>query len=185
MLSLARARLGRQAAGQNGRVRVCFVCSGNICRSPTAEVVFAALLRDAGVDDVTVDSAGTGDWHVGDDMDRRARATLVEHGYDHPRHEAKQFTPADFDSRDLVVALDAGHVRYLRELASAADDPDDARAKIVLLRSFDPDADPADLDVPDPYYGGAEGFVEVLQQIERAGAGLLASVRQQTLSPPS
>jgi low molecular weight protein-tyrosine phosphatase len=165
-------------------VRVCFVCSGNICRSPTAEVVFGALLRDAGLDDVIVDSAGTGDWHVGDDMDHRARATLVAHGYEHPRHEAKQFTPADFASRDLVVALDAGHVRHLHELASSADEPDEARAKIVLLRSFDPDADPADLDVPDPYYGGPDGFVEVLQQIESAGAGLLTSLSQQTLRPP-
>jgi protein-tyrosine phosphatase len=110
-------------------------------------------------------------------MDRRARATLVAHGYDHSRHEAKQFTPADFASRDLVVALDAGHVRQLQELASWADEPDEARAKIVLLRSFDPDADPADLDVADPYYGGPDGFVEVLQQIERAGAGLLDHVR--------
>jgi low molecular weight protein-tyrosine phosphatase len=165
-------------------VRVCFVCSGNICRSPTAEAVFAAMLRDAGVDDVTVDSAGLGDWHVGDDMDRRARATLVGHGYEHPRHAAKQFTAADFADRDLVVALDRGHVRRLQLLAGDAEDPDAARAKIVLLRSYDPAADPADLDVADPYYGGSDGFVEVLHQVERACAGLLVALRQQTPSPP-
>jgi len=173
-------------AGQNDGVRVCFVCSGNICRSPTAEVVLAAKLREAGLGEVVVDSAGTGDWHVGEDMDPRSRATLVAHGYDWPRHEAKQFTAADFASRDLVVALDAGHVRRLRDLADDADDPDDARAKIVLLRSYDSSAG-AEPDVLDPYYGDSDGFVEVLRQVEVACAGLLASVRadQQTPSPPS
>jgi len=171
-------------------VRVCFVCSGNICRSPTAEVVLVAKLREAGLHDVVVDSAGTGDWHVGEDMDPRSRATLVAHGYDLPRHEAKQFTAADFARRDLVVALDEGRLRRLRDLAADADDPDDARAKIVLLRSYDPSAGDAagdDLDVPDPYYGDSDGFVEVLRQVEVACAGLLASVRadQQTPSPPS
>ena len=167
-------------------VRVCFVCTGNICRSPTAEVVFAAMLREAGVDGVEVDSAGTGDWHVGDDMDRRARATLAAHGYDHPRHDAKQFTAADFTSRDLVVALDRGHEARLLALAGLVADPDSARDKIVLLRSYDPTAG-RDLDVPDPYSGAAEDFLEVLRQVERAGAGLLGSIRQaqQTLRPPS
>jgi len=165
-------------------VRICFVCTGNICRSPTAEAVFASMLRDVGVDGVEVDSAGTGDWHVGDDMDRRARTTLVEHGYAPPRHEAKQFTVADFATRDLVVALDRGHEARLAHLAGLTDDPDDARAKIVLLRSYDPTAD--DPDVPDPYYGDSEDFAEVLRQVERAAAGLLAAVSsQQTLSPPS
>ena len=165
-------------------MRVCFVCTGNICRSPTAEVVFASMLGDAGVDGVEVDSAGTGDWHVGDDMDQRARRTLVAQGYAPPRHDAKQFTVADFATRDLVVALDRGHEARLTHLAGLADDPDDARAKIVLLRSYDPTADRS--DVPDPYSGDLDGFVEVLSQVERACAGLLAAVRpQQTLSPPS
>jgi protein-tyrosine phosphatase len=156
-------------------VRICFVCSGNICRSPTAEAVFASMLRDAGVAGVEVDSAGTGDWHVGDDMDRRARTTLVEHGYTPPRHEAKQFTVADFAERDLVVALDRGHEARLTHLAGMTDDPDDARAKIVLLRSYDATAD--DPDVPDPYYGDSSDFDEVLRQVEQAGAGLLNTVR--------
>lgn len=164
-------------------VRVCFVCTGNICRSPTAEAVFVELLRDAGVTGVEVDSAGTGDWHVGDDMDRRARTALVAHGYTPPRHEAKQFTAADFAERDLVVALDRGHEARLTSLAALADDPDDARAKIVLLRSYDPQADGP--DVPDPYYGDSEDFAEVLRQVEAAGAGLLDAIRQQAVSPPS
>jgi len=133
------------------------------------------MLGDAGVDGVEVDSAGTGDWHVGDDMDRRARTTLVEHGYAPPRHVAKQFTVADFATRDLVVALDRGHEARLTSLAGLADDPDDARAKIVLLRSYDPSADGP--DVPDPYGGDLDEFAEVLDQVERSAAGLLAAVR--------
>jgi protein-tyrosine phosphatase len=171
-----------------GRVRICFVCSGNICRSPTAEAVLDAMLRDAGRDDIEVDSAGTGDWHAGDDMDSRARRTLRAHGYDRPRHEAKQFTAADFASRDLVVALDRGHARHLIELAGRADDPQEARDKVVLLRSFDASLDPVagggqDLDVPDPYYDDADAFTLVLRQIEAGCSGLLASVRDDQHTP--
>lgn len=161
---------------------MCFVCSGNICRSPTAETVLVSMLRAAGISGVQVDSAGTGDWHAGDDMDRRARATLVAHGYHPRRHTAKQFTAADFAGRDLVVALDRGHESRLTQLAGLADDPGEAREKIVLLRSYDPSAD--DLDVPDPYYDGPDGFIEVLGQIERACAGLRDSLAQQACSPP-
>jgi protein-tyrosine phosphatase len=141
-----------------------------------------SMVRAAGISSVQVDSAGTGDWHAGDDMDRRARATLVAHGYHPPRHTAKQFTAADFAGRDLVVALDRGHEARLTQLAGLADDPEEAREKIVLLRSYDPGAD--DLDVPDPYYDGPEGFIEVLGQIERACAGLRDSLAQQACSPP-
>ena len=161
--------------------RVCFVCSGNICRSPTAEAVLVSMLRAAGISGVEVDSAGSGDWHAGDDMDRRARATLVAHGYRAPRHTAKQFRAADFASRDLVVALDRGHEARLTHIAGLAGDPEAAREKIVL-RSYDPGAD--DLDVPDPYYDGPDGFLEVLRQIERACAGLRDRLAQQTESPP-
>jgi protein-tyrosine phosphatase len=166
-------------------MRVCFVCTGNICRSPIAEAVLVEMLREAGVDGVVVDSAGTGPWHAGDDMDHRARATLTAHGYAPPRHDAKQFTAADFATRDLVVALDRGHEARLTHLAGLAADPDDARAKIVLLRAYDPTADRP--DVPDPYGGDINDFVEVLSQVERACTGLLAAIGQdqQTLSPPS
>ncbi len=141
-----------------------------------------SMLRDARISDVQVDSAGTGDWHAGDDMDRRARATLLAHGYRPPLHVAKQFTAADFAGRDLVVALDRGHEARLAQLAGLTEDPEAAREKIVLLRSYDPSAD--DLDVPDPYYDGPDGFVEVLRQIERACAGLRDRVAQQSERPP-
>ena len=135
------------------------------------------MLRTAGAAHVEVHSAGTGGWHVGDDMDRRARAALVAHDYHHPRHVARRFEVEGFDEYDLIVALDRGHLQELAELAAAADDPDAARDKIVLLRSFDPDAAAAgDLDVADPYYGGAQGFTDVLQQIERACRNLAASL---------
>jgi protein-tyrosine phosphatase len=166
-------------------VRVCFVCSGNICRSPTAEVVFAVLAGQAGFE-ATTDSAGTGGWHVGQDMDRRSRATLETAGYTPALHGAKQFTAADFAERDVVVALDSGHLRELRSLAGRADEPDEALAKIVLLRDFDPTAEPGS-DVADPYYGGQRGFEDVLEQIERASAGLLAHLRaqEQAATPPA
>jgi protein-tyrosine phosphatase len=175
----------------NRPVRICFVCSGNICRSPTAEVVLRRLTDEAGVtDQVEIDSAGTGSWHAGDDMDRRSRSTLEDAGYIPAVHSAKQFVPADFAQRDLVLALDAGHHNVLWWLAAETPDPAAARAKIVMLRSFDLSLSKGDdLDVPDPYYGRSGGFTEVLAQIERACAGLLDAVTsgrrgQQAESPP-
>ncbi len=154
-------------------MRVCFVCSGNICRSPSAEVVFADLVQAAGLD-IEVDSAGTGGWHAGEEMDRRSRETLVSAGYRPGAHAAKQFTVPDLAARDVVVALDQGHLRELRRMAR----DEDERAKIVLLRSFDPSAVAAgELDVDDPYYGGADGFNRVLREIERASRGLLAALQ--------
>jgi protein-tyrosine phosphatase len=171
-------------------VRVCFVCSGNICRSPTAEVVLNHLAARAGLADlIQVDSAGTGSWHAGDDMDERSRLMLTDAGYDVPPHVARQFRAADFASRDLVVALDTGHRAVLDDLAGRTADPDASRAKITLLRSYDPQLRPGDEpDVADPYYGGRRGFVDVIEQVERSCAGLLdalcTDVAQQTESPP-
>jgi protein-tyrosine phosphatase len=154
--------------------RICFVCTGNICRSPTAEIITRHLAEEAGLaDQIHVDSAGTGDWHVGDDADTRALAALRRRGYQPRRHCARQFRPADFADRDLVVALDSGHLRALRQLART---PADA-AKVRLLRSFDPAADPADLDVPDPYYARAAEFDRVLDLVESACRGLLSELR--------
>jgi low molecular weight protein-tyrosine phosphatase len=156
-------------------VRVCFVCSGNICRSPTAEVVLSSLLQAAGITGVEVDSAGTGGWHAGDDMDDRARRTLRRHGYQPGRHIARQFSVDDFDERDLVIALDQGHLSALTQLARLAADPSSALSSLVLLRCYDPSAvAEGDLDVPDPYYGGVEEFDLVIGQVERACAGLVA-----------
>ncbi|MDQ0749739.1 protein-tyrosine phosphatase [Streptomyces africanus] len=153
--------------------RVCFVCTGNICRSPIAEIVFRARVAEAGLDGlVEVDSAGTGGWHEGDGADPRTVAVLEENGYA-TGHTARQFQPSWFSRLDLVVALDSGHLRALRRLAPTEQDAQ----KVRLLRSYDPAAGD-DLDVPDPYYGGAEGFEECLEMVEAASAGLLAAVRE-------
>ncbi|WP_461030333.1 low molecular weight protein-tyrosine-phosphatase, partial [Streptomyces sparsus] len=147
---------------------------GNICRSPVAESVFRAEFAKAGLDGlVTVDSAGTGDWHVGSAADPRAAASLTGAGYD-ARHTARCFDPAWFERLDLVVALDRGHQRALRRMAPSAGHA----AKVRLLRSYDPDAQ-GDEDVPDPYYGGPDGFTTVLAMVERAVPGLLDAVRKE------
>ncbi|MFF5934984.1 low molecular weight protein-tyrosine-phosphatase [Streptomyces sp. NPDC012508] len=152
--------------------RVCFVCTGNICRSPMAESVFRARVEEAGLAGaVEVDSAGTGGWHEGDGADPRTTAVLEEHGYA-SGHTARQFRASWFAALDLVIALDEGHLRALRALAPT---PEDA-AKVRLLRSYDPAAD--DLDVPDPYYGGMDGFEECLEMVEAASEGLLAAVSE-------
>ncbi|MFF8523271.1 low molecular weight protein-tyrosine-phosphatase [Streptomyces werraensis] len=154
--------------------RVCFVCTGNICRSPMAELVFRARVAEAGLEDlVEVDSAGTGGWHEGEGADPRTVAVLRENGYD-SEHTARQFDPSWFARLDLVVALDAGHLRALRRLAPTERDAE----KVRLLRSYDPAAGD-DLDVPDPYYGGPEGFDACLEMVEAASQGLLAAVREQ------
>ncbi|MFI9755455.1 low molecular weight protein-tyrosine-phosphatase [Streptomyces collinus] len=153
--------------------RVCFVCTGNICRSPMAEIVFRARVSEAGLDElVEVDSAGTGGWHEGDGADPRTVAVLEDNGYA-GGHTARQFQPSWFSRLDLVIALDSGHLGALRRLAPTEQD---AR-KVRLLRSYDPAAGD-DLDVPDPYYGGTDGFEECLEMVEAASTGLLAAVRK-------
>ncbi len=161
----------------NSPYRVCFVCSGNICRSPMAEVVFTALVERAGLAGrVVADSAGTGDWHAGAGADRRAVRALADAGYDGSAHTARRFDTRWFAERDLVVALDAGHLRTLQSWARSAGTGTEVR----LLRSFDRELDgagDADLDVADPYYEGRKAFTEVLRQVERACEGLLEHVR--------
>src|SRR5215212_8719042 len=156
-------------------MRLLFVCLGNICRSPTAEGVMRALVRDAGLDDqVTIDSAGTGDWHVGAPPDGRSAAAARRRGIA-LAGAARQVTAADFDRFDLIVAMDAANRRELERLAPDAA----ARARVVALREFDPLAvRDGDLDVPDPYYGGQHGFEHVLDVVERACRGLLDRVRE-------
>ncbi|WP_327354871.1 low molecular weight protein-tyrosine-phosphatase [Streptomyces sp. NBC_01304] len=152
--------------------RVCFVCTGNICRSPMAESVFRSHIEEAGLGNlVEVDSAGTGGWHEGDGADPRTVSVLEAHGYD-GEHAARQFHASWFGRLDLVIALDSGHLRDLRRLAPTSMDAQ----KVRLLRAYDPSAG-GDTDVPDPYYGGMDGFEECLDMVEAASPGLLAAVR--------
>jgi protein-tyrosine phosphatase len=155
-------------------MRLLFVCLGNICRSPTAEGTMRVLVQQAGLGgQVTLDSAGTGGWHVGDPPDRRAVASARARGIE-LNGVAREVTRGDFDDFDLVLAMDRSNLRALRRLAPS----DEARAKVRLLREFDPaSAGAADLDVPDPYYGAAGGFDEVLDLVQAACEGLLDHVR--------
>jgi len=151
------------------RLSIVFVCTGNICRSPMAAVVFAEALRQEGLAHrVQVSSAGTGSWHIGEPADPRAAAALRRAGYACD-HVAQQLSPRHL-SADLLVALDQGHLGTLRRMIAEPD-------RVVLLRSFDPAAGRR-LDVPDPYYGGRHGFDEVLSMVRAAVPGLLAWVRQ-------
>ena len=153
--------------------RVLFVCMGNICRSPTAEGVFRRLVRDEGLDDeIEIDSAGTGGWHVGEPPDARATEAARRRGIDLDG-AARQFSADDFDRYDLILAMDEENRRDL--LALAPDE--DAREKVRLFREFDPASDGGDLDVPDPYFGGEQGFEHVLDLTEAAARGLLDDLR--------
>ncbi|MFF0265830.1 low molecular weight protein-tyrosine-phosphatase [Kribbella sp. NPDC004536] len=143
-------------------MRVEIVCTGNICRSPMGEVVLRAKLAEAGVDGVDVSSSGTGGWHVGDRMDPRAAAALRRRGYDGRSHRAQQYQRS-WD-RDLVLAMDSGHLETLHRYGAAAQ---------LFARD----------DVPDPYYGEDDGFDEVLAQIEKAADAWVDRLRDENLRP--
>jgi len=154
-------------------VRICFVCLGNICRSPTAEAVMRALVGRSGLERaIEIDSAGTGDWHAGEPPDERATAAGKRRGVS-LGGEARQFRKADFDRFDYVVGMDTENGRSLEKLAKDLS----AREKISLLRRYER-PDPKNIDVPDPYYGGDAGFDEVIDICERGCAGLLAFIRE-------
>jgi protein-tyrosine phosphatase len=159
---------------QDEPLRVLFVCLGNICRSPTAEGVMRALVREAGLEDeIELDSAGTGSWHVGSAPDERATATAAAHGIA-LEGAARRVRVGDLDDFDLIVAMDRANADDLRRIAA----DDGARARIRLLREFDPaGAGDGDLDVPDPYYGEGDGFQLVLDLVQAACAGLLTRIR--------
>jgi len=159
--------------------RICLVCLGNICRSPMAEVVLRAELERAGLSGrVEVDSAGTGDWHVGGPMDPRARAELSRRGYDGARHRARQFELSWFERYDLVVAMDQSNLGRLRRMAP---DPH-AAERTVLLRCFDPALagrrSAHDLEVPDPYNGGPEDYALVFDLVQPAARGLAQQLNE-------
>jgi protein-tyrosine phosphatase len=155
-------------------MRILFVCLGNICRSPTAEAVMRKLAADAGLDGaIEIESAGTGDWHVGEPPDERAAAAAsareIELG-----GVARRISRDDFERFDMIVAMDRANEADLHSLA-----PAEHRPKISLLRSWDRGAAAAgELDVPDPYWSGPEGFDHVIDLVERACAGLLSELRE-------
>ncbi len=156
-------------AAADSKTRILFVCTGNICRSPTAEGVFRHLCAEAGVAHaVEADSAGTHGYHVGEPPDERAQAKAAGRGYDLSDQSARRVRERDFHDFDLIVAMDRGHLAQLRRLA-----PRDGRAEVRLFLDF---AGPAHRgrDVPDPYYGGLNGFEDVLDLVEAGARGILA-----------
>jgi protein-tyrosine phosphatase len=162
-------------------VSVCFVCLGNICRSPTAEGVMRHLVDEAKLAQrILIDSAGTGDWHIGAPPDERAQHAAGQRGYALAALRGRQIAAADFERFDLLIAMDDKNVAALRQLC-----PPRQRDKIRLLMEFVPEADSrwgGTREVADPYFGGAEGFEQVLDQCEAACRGLIAALRPQLLA---
>ena len=158
--------------------RVCLVCLGNICRSPMAETVLRAALTEACLDGaVVVDSAGTGDWHIGQSMNSGARAALATRGYDGSAHRARQIEPSWLARRDLVLAMDARNLADLRRMAGAA-----GRDRIRLFGEVGGLSDTESAEIPDPYGGNAAEFGYVLDLLGRA-APVIASQLARRLEP--
>jgi protein-tyrosine phosphatase len=155
-------------------MKILFVCLGNICRSPTAEVVLRTLAsREAPELDLEVDSAGTAGYHIGEPPDPRTRQAAERRGYDLTTLRARIVEPADFERFDLIVAMDREILGVLRRRAPAS-----AQERVRLLLEFAPEARLE--DVPDPYYGGPNGFEEVLDLVEAATRGLIQHLRRQS-----
>lgn len=153
-------------------MRILFVCMGNICRSPSAEGVFRHVLASRAPElQVEIDSAGTHDYHIGSPPDRRSIAAAKRRGIDLSSLRARMVAAEDFAHYDLILAMDDENLRELRQRAPAAQ-----QHRIRLMMEFAPQA--ASRHVPDPYYGGAQGFEEVLDLLEEAAEGLLAEVSQ-------
>ena len=155
-------------------MRILFVCLGNICRSPTAEVVFRAVAqRDAPDLVLEIDSAGTAGYHVGEPPDQRTRQVAARRGYDMSALRARTVEADDFEHFDLILAMDRENLRTLERRA-----PAQARERLRLFLEFAPEAGIS--EVPDPYYGGPNGFEDVLDLIEAASRGLLEHLRRQS-----
>lgn len=154
--------------------RILFVCLGNICRSPAAEGVFRARAEQAGLlTQLEIDSAGTGDWHVGHAPDERMQRAAQRRGYPLDALRARQVTPQDLDDFDLIFAMDEQNLSHLKAMALT----DEAADKIQLFLSLAPEL--AEHEVPDPYYGGPDGFDHVLDLIEVASDALLKRLSAQ------
>jgi protein-tyrosine phosphatase len=153
-------------------VKILFVCLGNICRSPTAEAVVRTLaVREAPELELEVDSAGTAGYHVGEPPDPRTRAAAARRGYDLTELRARIVEPGDFERFHLILAMDRENLTVLRRRA-----PQAAQERLRLFLEFAPDTEAE--DVPDPYYGGPNGFEEVLDLVEAASRGLIAHLRK-------
>ncbi|AEJ01529.1 protein tyrosine phosphatase [Nitrosomonas sp. Is79A3] len=157
---------------ENKKIKVLFVCMGNICRSPTADAVFRHLVKEAGVDHmIDVDSAGTHAYHIGDPPDHRAQNTALQRGYKMHDLRARAVQPNDFEEFDYILAMDKENLSLLQQRS-----PQQHTNKIQLFMQYSTQAD-ADVEVPDPYFGGNQGFELVLDMVEEASQGLLAHLR--------
>lgn len=155
-------------------MKVLFVCLGNICRSPMAEGVFRHMVENEGLNDkITIDSAGTSRYHTGSLPDARMRQVAQQHGIE-LTHKARQLSFGDFYDFHYIVAMDSNNYE---DILSEKPVNDDHRAKIVMMRSYDPAAE--SIDVPDPYYGGPEGFENVYQMLHRSCHNLLQEVKEE------
>lgn len=178
MTSRSAERLLPSRRSADAPYRIAVVCLGNICRSPMAEVVLTEKIRRASLATrATVVSAGTGDWHVGNPMDRRAAAALTANGYDASNHRATQFDSAWFEECDLILAMDESNLSDLTSLGAAS-----VSERLRMFRDFDPrvhdaSAPVGDRDVPDPYYGGDDGFDTVLAMVERTAAAIVLALQ--------
>ncbi|HCU81439.1 MAG TPA: protein tyrosine phosphatase [Chloroflexi bacterium] len=153
---------------ERNQTGILFICLGNICRSPLAEGIFQHKLRECGLQDqYIVDSAGTGDWHVGDLADPRMRATALRYGID-LKSRARQVNEIDFKTFDLLLAMDRNNYNHLLDMAKGEIE----RERVHMMRAFDPDSND-DFDVPDPYFGGDQGFEYVYHMLNRSCERLL------------
>ena len=153
-------------------VKVIFVCMGNICRSPTAEAVFRHQVEQAGLaEQILIDSAGTHDYHIGDAPDARTQRAAKLRGYDMSQLRGRQVVAGDFYRFDYVLAMDEANLDFLKRLR-----PRDAQSHLGLFLQFAERQ--TEREVPDPYFGGADGFERVLDMVEDAAAGLLKHIRQ-------
>lgn len=147
------------------KISVLFICLGNICRSPLAEGIFGAVVAEHGAADAfLLDSAGTGAWHLGSAPDPRSIAIAARHGLDISRQRARKVTAEDFDRFDLILGMDRSNIDELCRIA-----PEEALRKIHLFMDF---AEDRQIDVPDPYYGGPEGFADVYRMVRTASEAL-------------
>jgi len=150
------------------KIKILFVCMGNICRSPTADAVFRHFVKEAGVDHmIDVDSAGTHAYHIGDPPDHRAQNTALQRGYKMHDLRARAVQSSDFEEFDYILAMDKENLMLLQQRS-----PQQHVSKIQLFRQYDKNVD-ANAEVPDPYFGGQQGFELVLDMVEEASQGLL------------